>query len=99
MSLSQLQAASGLDDFSEVPYPDLFTVRQPAGPAFAPFQRQRSFNRQSTAFVMRGLWVQLPPLALRTSIRRTGISARPPLPGVLPMVTAVQSDFREIVLS
>ena len=24
---------------------------------------QRSFNRQSTAFVMRGLWVRLPPLA------------------------------------
>ena len=26
--------------------------------------RQRSFNWQSTAFVMRGLWVQIPPLAL-----------------------------------
>ena len=25
---------------------------------------QRSFNWQSTAFVMRGLWVRLPPLAL-----------------------------------
>ena len=25
---------------------------------------QRSFNRQSTAFVMRGLWVRFPPLAL-----------------------------------
>ena len=28
-------------------------------------QRQRSFNRQSTAFVMRGLWVRFPPLALQ----------------------------------
>src|SRR3990170_1745762 len=26
---------------------------------------QRSFNWQSTAFVMRGLWVRLPPLALQ----------------------------------
>ncbi len=25
---------------------------------------QRSFNRQSTAFVMRMLWVRVPPLAL-----------------------------------
>lgn len=29
--------------------------------------RQRSFNWQSTAFVMRGLWVRLPPLALSRS--------------------------------
>ena len=26
-------------------------------------KRQRSFNWQSIAFVMRGLWVQIPPLA------------------------------------
>ena len=30
---------------------------------------QRSFNRQSTAFVMRGLGVRLPPLALSASDR------------------------------
>src|SRR5207237_10354620 len=31
---------------------------------------QRSFNRQSTAFVMRGLWVRLPPLALVRPAKR-----------------------------
>jgi hypothetical protein len=31
---------------------------------FLVFARQRSFNWQSTAFVMRGLWVRLPSLAL-----------------------------------
>ena len=31
-------------------------------------RRQRSFNWQSTAFVMRGLWVRLPPLALFYSL-------------------------------
>ena len=33
-------------------------------------RRQRSFNRQSTAFVMRGLWVRLPPLAFAESLLR-----------------------------
>ena len=65
----------------EKPYPALKSVRyQPLtrfSPAhrltglhafacpLSPHSRQRSFNRQSTAFVMRGLWVRLPPLALR----------------------------------
>jgi hypothetical protein len=30
--------------------------------------RQRSFNWQSTAFVMRGLWVRFPPLALQSLV-------------------------------
>lgn len=30
---------------------------------FPALKRQRSFNWQSIAFVMRGLWVQIPPLA------------------------------------
>ena len=38
--------------------------------------RQRSFNWQSTAFVMRGLWVRLPPLALP---RRPGSSGWAPV--------------------
>ncbi len=43
---------------------------------FADFElrdfRQRSFNWQSIAFVMRRLWVQIPPLAF-TFYRRLGV--------------------------
>ena len=43
---------------------------RPLAGGFRPVQiviRQRSFNWQSTAFVMRGLWVRFPPLALTGS--------------------------------
>ena len=43
----------------------LILARVVAAPSSRPiFRRQRSFNWQSIAFVMRGLWVQIPPLAL-----------------------------------
>jgi hypothetical protein len=45
---------------------------------------QRSFNWQSTAFVMRGLRVRLPPLALWTSTHGSERAARPALFALLP---------------
>ncbi len=42
----------------------LILARKVAAPSSHPkLRRQRSFNWQSIAFVMRGLWVQIPPLA------------------------------------
>ena len=51
--------------------------------------RQRSFNWQSTAFVMRGLWVRLPPLAFH-AIRLAQVSLQTcdPASAAFPRVSA-----------
>ncbi len=63
---------------------------------------QRSFNWQSTAFVMRGLWVRLPPLALflRTWASALAFStAARWIEGNLQMAQGLDIDIREIVLA
>ena len=54
---------------------------------------QRSFNWQSTAFVMRGLWVRLPPLALARTKRTYS-------PGdFVDMVQGLESQLKQLVLN
>ncbi len=60
--------------------------------------RQRSFNWQSTSFVMRGLRVRIPPLALNL-VRQILANTRGKFWSDYPMMHGLETDLKDIVLS
>ena len=60
--------------------------------------RQRSFNWQSTSFVMRGLRVRIPPLAINL-VRQILANTRGKFWSDYPMMHGLETDLKDIVLS